>query len=61
MTIEEFDKQGWGCEMIAKYHQDGKEYPVVSCDFIEKLVGLFGVVSNSDDVSWVRCENITIK
>lgn len=60
MTIQEFDKQGWGCGMVARYHRDGNEYQVASCDFDEKLVGLSDVVKGSDDLTWVRCENVTI-
>lgn len=60
MTIEEFNKQRWGCGMVARYHQDGNEYQVASCDFEEKLVGLADVIQGSGDLTWVRCENVSI-
>jgi hypothetical protein len=58
MTIDEFRKYRWGAGMKAKYRNS--EYPIVSCDFDEELVGLKNVVSGSDDLTWVRCENIEI-
>jgi len=60
MTIEQFNSTRWTFGMKAKY-SDGEIYPVASCDFGEKLVGLKGVVqSEPDEVSWVRCENVTL-
>jgi hypothetical protein len=58
VTIEEFRKYRWGAGMKAKYHSG--EYPIVSCDFEEELVGLKNVVSGSDNITWVRCENMDI-
>ena len=61
MTIEEFDRTGWSGGMSAKYHSDNEVYPIGSCDFEEKLVGLLGVIaSQPDELSWVRCENVTL-
>ena len=60
MTIEEFNQTGWTAGMTARY-TDGETYPIASCDFGEKLVGLKGIVQNApDEVSWVRCENVTL-
>ena len=58
MTLAEFNQQGWRPNMWAEYK--GKVYSIASCDFDEALVGLDGVIENSDDISWVRCENITL-
>ena len=58
MTIGEFDATGWHCGMKAEYR--GKVYDIGSTDFEERLVGLCGVVQGSDDLTWVRCENISI-
>jgi len=59
MTIQEFDNTGWTCGMNAEYH--GKTYKVASCDFDEKIIGLLGVILNApEEISWVRCENVTL-
>lgn len=61
MTIDEFNRTGWTGGMIARYHGDSQLYPIATCDFGEQLVGLKGVVQNEpEEVSWVRCENITL-
>ncbi len=61
MSITEFDDTGWTPGMFARY-TDGKVHPVASCDFEEKLVGLLGIVADEpDEVSWVRCENVTLE
>lgn len=61
MSIQEFNQQRWTAKMKARYHADGMVYPIASCDFGEQLVGLLGVVQNEpDEISWVRCENITL-
>ena len=60
MKIAEFDTTKWTAGMYARYG-DGKIYPIVSCDFGEKLVGLTGLIANEpQEISWARCENITI-
>ena len=60
MTIEQFNATGWTAGMKARY-TDGEIYAIASCDFGEHLVGLKGVVQNEpDEVSWVRCENVTL-
>ena len=59
MTIEEFNATGWKPGMMAEYH--GETFRIASCDFEEKLVGLIGLIRNEpDEISWVRCENITM-
>jgi len=58
MTLEEFSKQGWGYGMQAEYK--GTAYPVGSVDFEESLVGLHDVIPNLDEITWVRCENVTV-
>ncbi len=58
MTFEEFNNTNWGAGMFALYQ--GTKYPIVSCDFEEKLVALEGIVQGSDEPSWVRCENIEL-
>lgn len=56
MTIEEFEntKFVWNMKCIYK----GKEYPIVSVDFEEKLISIFETDINNPD--WKRCENIEI-
>jgi len=58
MTQQEFDTTKWKCGMKAVYK--GEVYPVASCDFEERLVGLYGVALGTDDHTWVRCENVAI-
>jgi hypothetical protein len=61
MTLDQFDKTAWTCGMKAQYHGDNKTYPVASCDFEERLIGLHHVVfGEPDKVTWVRCENVTL-
>lgn len=56
MTQQEFDKTSWSADMMCTYH--GESYDIDSVDFGEKLVGL-QICDGSDDLSWVRCENIS--
>jgi len=58
MTLEKFKNQGWGYGMQAEYK--GAVYPVISVDFEESLVGLSDVIPNLDEITWVRCENISL-
>lgn len=60
MTIEEFNRTGWKINVTAKYHGDGKTYPVLSVDFGEQLVGLKGAGGVEDEIYWARCENVTL-
>ncbi len=60
MTIDEFDATKFTANMIATYHRDNEKYPIVACDFHERLVALDGVTLGSGEPNWVRCENITI-
>lgn len=61
MTIDQFNGTPWKSGMTARYHADGQTYPIASCDFGECLIGLKCVVQNEpDEISWVRCENITL-
>ncbi len=59
MTINEFNSASFGNGDRAIY--DGETYPIVSIDFKEALVGLLMEIQGGDpeDVTWVRCENIT--
>lgn len=56
MTKQEYENQGWGPNMKAIYW--GKEYSIDACNFPEYLIGLG--VDDSDDLIWVRCENIEL-
>jgi hypothetical protein len=56
MTIKEFNETGWSGGMFCLYK--GKQHAIGSCDFEEGLVGI--VDESIDDISWVRCENITL-
>lgn len=56
MTLQEFDNTRWSGGMKCTYQ--GKEHDIGSCDFEERIVGI--VVDYSDDLQWVRCENITL-
>ncbi len=58
LTLEKFNKQGFGAKDEAIYK--GKKYKVASVDFDEALIGLFLNISGGEpgDVSWVRCENV---
>jgi len=58
MTIEEFNERGWHPFMKAKY--EGKVYPISCVDFQEKLIALTGIIEDTDDVIWVRCENVEV-
>lgn len=59
MTIEQFNKQGFGAGDKALY-KDGKVYDVATVDFEEQLIGLLMNIPGGepDDVSWVRCESV---
>lgn len=56
MTIEEFDNTRWSGGMKCIYQ--GKEHKIGAGEFEEKLVGL--CVDYSDQLAWVRCENIEL-
>ncbi len=60
MTVEEFLNTGFRSGDNANYK--GKEYPIAQVDFEECLIGLLMEIpgGDPDDVSWVRCENITL-
>jgi len=61
MSAAEYDNTGWTGQMKAEYR--GKVYAIGSCYFPERLVGLVGVcegTDESDDYTWVRCENIKL-
>ncbi len=57
MTIEEFNNTRFGAKMFCLYR--GEEHLIGSVDFDEKLIGLS--VPGTDEYTWVRCENITLK
>ena len=44
--------------MKAEYK--GGVFDVGSVDFEESLVGLHEVIPNLDEITWVRCENISL-
>lgn len=60
MTIEEFEKTGFGAGDRAEYK--GVMHPIRTVDFEEKLVGIPANIltggCTEDDVTWVRCENV---
>lgn len=56
MTITEFNKTGFGAGDKAEY--DGKVYDIASIDFKEQLIGLIGITQGSEEIEWVRCENV---
>lgn len=58
MTLEEFKNQAWGYGMKAEYK--GGVFDIGSVDFEESLVGLHEVIPNLDEITWVRCENISL-
>ena len=60
MTIDEFNETNWRSDMLAKYRDHDEYYPIIACDFDEALIGLEGLVSGTDEPTWVRCENIEI-
>lgn len=58
MTITEFEKTAFnGSETII---YNGKEYPLVSVDFKECLVGI-DEMGDDEEIAWKRCENCDIK
>lgn len=63
MTIEEFDRIGFGGEMYAKH--EGHMKFIVSCDNKEKLYGLIDDKPDNGKVDWelvrwVRCESVEL-
>jgi hypothetical protein len=56
MTQEEFLSTSFGAGMKAKYM--GGEYPIISFDTTERLIGLGGGIM--ERIKWVRCENVEI-
>src|SRR5690606_25141627 len=61
MTITTFDATAFNGKETVIY--DGKEYPLISVDFKEKLIGINEFPDDEDDehISWKRCENCEIK
>ena len=62
MTQQEFGSTKFGANMSVIYR--GAKYGVVSVNFYEKLLGLIDGSAtgddSSDDLIWVRCENVEI-
>jgi len=56
MTIEEFNKTGFGANMKCIY--DGVVYDVSSVNFNEALIGM--CTELDDELMWARCENIEL-
>ena len=61
MTLEQFDQQGWSADM--KFIFKGQSYFIVGVDFEERVIGIVSIPTpdNRDDISWKRCENITLE
>lgn len=61
MTVDEFNKTGFGAGMKAKY--GGEVYNVISCNFPEALFGLIKEFDDPNDLylwNWCRCENVEL-
>jgi hypothetical protein len=61
MTIQEFDNTGFTGNMKCIFQRE--EYVVATIDFEERLIGIYEMIQgaeNEDDISWKRCENITL-
>jgi len=63
MTFEGFDNTRFSVKTVCIYK--GKEYPIVSVDFKERLIAIYElpIWEHEDNASpdWKRCENITIE
>lgn len=55
MTKKEYKNQGWRSTIKAIYM--GREYPIASLHFPEYLLGL---EDESEELFWVRCENVEL-
>ncbi|WP_440682322.1 hypothetical protein [Cysteiniphilum halobium] len=67
MTIEEFKKQLWkagmNCTYINPRTKEQTMHAVATICFSECLVGLCDPdidECEADDITWVRCENVTL-
>jgi hypothetical protein len=61
MTLDQFDKTGFTGQMKCLY--DDKEYGIATVDFEERLIGIYEMIEGAEseeEISWKRCENITI-
>lgn len=59
MTITDFNKTAFAYGTRIIYN--GKEYPVVSVDFVEALIAIIkDTDADEPELSWVRCENCQI-
>lgn len=61
MTAEEFDKTGFTGGMRCLYK--GKEYPILSVDFQERLIAINETdqeVTDDMQLDWKRCENVEL-
>lgn len=61
MTITEFNKTAFTGQMECIYQ--GEKYKIAGIDFEEKLIGIYEEIQgceNTDEISWKRCENVTI-
>ena len=54
MTIEEFNKIPFTTDMIAVHK--GNEFPIVSCDFEEKTIG----IQVGKLLIWINCKNLKV-
>lgn len=58
MTIEEFDIMKFRAGMNFFYH--GKVRKIASVNFEEKLIGVIEDEYDPNEISWARCENVTV-
>ena len=56
MTQDEFDETFWLNGMKCTY--DSRHREVMCVDFFERLIGLHSL-SETGDIDWVRCENVS--
>ena len=61
MTIKEFNKTRFVVGMTMRLHKSDELKLIVSVDFEESLLAY--LINDFDDknISWVRCENVTIE
>ncbi len=60
MTIDEFNKTGFGANTRCIFKMKTRE--VITVSFDQQLIGLKEICDGScdDDIEWVRCENVAI-
>ena len=58
MTIDEFNRTSWGANMECFFN--GKLRDIVIVNFDQGLLALDNGQEDTDDLDWVRCENIKL-